>query len=135
MLTDRTLGQGGYGRVVMAINRVSNRQLACKVVDLNGLRLRWADDEYHRVGSVREQNDPKNGGPYDHLQKRFTTEIRDKLFREVELLKDISHVRLEVPDHTVADILFSLTSSEFNKSIILIIHCEPIAIAHGLKLT
>ena len=61
-MTDRVLGTGSFGQVIMAIDCFRQHQVACKIVNLRSLPLR---------------------------EKDFAVRLR----REVDLLKDISHVR------------------------------------------
>lgn len=62
---DRKLGSGAYGEVWMAVDVLRKRQMACKVVKLN-------ESSQRRPGNIS-----------------FT----GNFWREVDLLKDISHVR------------------------------------------
>lgn len=64
-ITDRQLGAGAYARVHLAIDLFSQRQMACKMVALKDSSRIWVD-----------QKKSANG-----------------LWREVKLLKEISHVR------------------------------------------
>ena len=64
-ITDRTLGTGSFGEVRMAIDRMQRRQVACKIVPLEG-----------------------------ELLQRRGKNIAEKLWREVEILKDMIHVGL-----------------------------------------
>lgn len=73
-ITDRKMGSGAYGEVWMAVDRARKRQMACKVVKLG-------KSPQKQSGSVS---------------------FSESLWREVELLKDISHVRKAVPLSTVA---------------------------------
>ena len=63
-ITDRELGAGAYGKVHMAIDCLYQRQVACKIVNLRKPSLMWGQ------------------------QKDFAL----RLWQEVNLLKDISHV-------------------------------------------
>lgn len=63
-ITNREIGAGAFGRVRMAIDCLRQRQMACKIVNLRKSSLM-------RAG-----------------QKDFA----NKLWREVNLLRDISHV-------------------------------------------
>lgn len=71
-ITDRQLGAGSYGRVHLAIDLFRRRQMACKMVALK-------DASQKRAG-----------------EKNFTK----GLWREVNLLKEISHVRKTAPELT-----------------------------------
>ena len=63
-ITDRELGAGAFGKVQMAIDRLNQRQVACKIVNLKKPTLMWGQ------------------------QKDFAF----RLWQEVNLLTDISHV-------------------------------------------
>ena len=64
-ITNRELGAGAFGKVHMAIDCLYQRQVACKIVNLKKPTLMWGQ------------------------QKDFAF----RLWQEVNLLKDISHVR------------------------------------------
>jgi pheromone a factor receptor len=86
-LTGRVLGSGGYGKVLVAVHQETQRQLACKIVDLRKfykvtpahLRMQTIDYEQSREGNT------------DQTKKRWPTRVR-KSFQEFEILKDLSHV-------------------------------------------
>lgn len=63
-ITDRQLGAGSYGRVHLAIDQFRQRQMACKMV------------------ALKDESQPWGAG------KKFA----NVLWREVNLLKEISHV-------------------------------------------
>ena len=65
-LTDRKLGDGAFGKVVMAVDCFRQRQMACKIVNLKNPAL------------MRAQQ----------------CDFAKKLRCEVDILKDLSHVRL-----------------------------------------
>lgn len=70
-MTDRRLGSGIAGRVFMVIDRLWRRQMACKTVQLR------------KCHADRGPGLPEIRGPRDSLAK---------IWREVDLLKDLSHV-------------------------------------------
>ncbi len=74
IVTDRKLGAGGTGQVFMAIDVWNRCQVACKIVNL-----------IKPIGKqAEEQQQPGSA---------LKTELQIKLWREVDLLKHISHVR------------------------------------------
>ena len=84
-LSDRKLGEGGYASVFMAIDRVKERQVACKVVRLRKQDACHDASQYFlgfRNASLRKS-------------KTALTKQPDAktLWREVEILKTLSHVR------------------------------------------
>lgn len=81
-VTDRILGSGAYGEVRMAIDNIDKRQMACKMVKLHY-------SPYQRSGRVR---------------------FSGSLWREVELLKDMSHVSQVVSLSTLTYQMSSQTS-------------------------
>lgn len=80
-VSDRKLGSGAYGEVWMAVDIACKRQMACKMVKLG-------TSPQKRSGRVS---------------------FSEPLWREVELLKDLSHVRKEVPLSTLAHQMSSQT--------------------------
>lgn len=79
MITDRKLGSGFSGRVFMAIDRqLQDGQLACKI-----LQLRKCHDHHIRKCSDSSRSMAKKVG-----NKAQTA----KIWREVELLRELSHV-------------------------------------------
>ncbi|KAH0562230.1 hypothetical protein GP486_003067 [Trichoglossum hirsutum] len=83
-ITNRILGKGGYGTVYMAINQVTKRQLACKIVDLRTP----LSPEGHVEGIGAKNSGTK--------RKRMDIEAnrnRKGWMREVEILQSLSHVR------------------------------------------
>lgn len=64
-ITERQLGAGSFGRVHLAIDLFRQRQMACKIVALKDECQTWT------------------GG----------RKVANSLWREVKLLKEISHVR------------------------------------------
>jgi len=86
-LTGRILGSGSYGKVLVAIHQGTQRQLACKVVDLRNfyemtptpLRMQTIDHEQNRERNANQ------------TKERWPTRVR-KSFQEFEILKDLSHV-------------------------------------------
>lgn len=73
-VTDRKLGSGAYGEVRMAVDTYHKRQMACKMVKLG-------KSPYQRSGRVS---------------------FSGSLWREVDLLKDISHVGQNISLSTLA---------------------------------
>lgn len=78
---DRKLGSGAYGEVWMTIDLLHKRQMACKIVKPNK-SPQW---QLNRVN------------------------LLNTFWREVDLLRDISHVRNEFPLLTHAHHVFSQT--------------------------
>ncbi|RDI79801.1 hypothetical protein Vi05172_g10212 [Venturia inaequalis] len=103
-ITSRILGVGGYGSVFAAIHKKSNRQLACKVVNVEiCFPTRSKKKPLKDVTSPQPQ---KSAGHDAEIkpQNRRSPEIRrlkirdDPQFREFEILKDLDHpniIRLE----------------------------------------
>lgn len=74
-MTDRKLGSGVSGRVFMVVDRLRRRQMACKII-----QLRKCHD-----GSGTNSS----GFPTELMMRRNSLE---KIWKEVDLLKDLSHV-------------------------------------------
>ena len=105
-ISNRKLGSGAHGTVYMAVKRCYGRQLACKIINLSDLRRqeseklmkgrefmelkkfrfykRTADNESSTDASVKRLNETVD---------RKVEEYIDKLSREVEILKNLCHVR------------------------------------------
>ena len=76
-ITNRKLGVGGTGEVFMAIDVWNRCQVACKVVNLiKSTAKQLEEQQQHNIALGKEW----------HL----------KLWREVELLKHLSHVGLNI---------------------------------------
>jgi serine/threonine protein kinase len=81
LLTGRLLGEGGYGKVLIGIGQATQRQLACKVVDLERL-----------YGQRPNLQIPTNAGQWSPSQEfRQLPDKFQKCFREIDIIKDISH--------------------------------------------
>lgn len=83
-ITDRQLGSGVSGHVLMAVDHHKRRQVACKIVYLKDILRKQVS---HQV----EPNSP-NFQPGRTRFKSLGKETVSKLWREVELLKELSHV-------------------------------------------
>lgn len=82
VITDRKLGSGFSGRVFMAIDRqLQDGQLACKIV-----QLRKCHDHHIHKCSESSRSMAKMVGNKAHTAK---------IWREVELLRELSHVSRE----------------------------------------
>lgn len=79
-MTDRKLGSGTSGRVFMVIDRVWRRQMACKIVQLKKCQGHKVYD-YHNCYKAPDL-------PGQQYQQA-------KFWREVDILKDLSHVSPE----------------------------------------
>lgn len=80
-VTDRLLGSGHYGKVYLATEVATRRQLACKVVNL-------------RAAAAAVSND----NLADASAERTTGGKRGRLMREVEILTMLNHVCQLPPD-------------------------------------
>ncbi|KAF2012572.1 Pkinase-domain-containing protein, partial [Aaosphaeria arxii CBS 175.79] len=77
LLTDRILGIGGYGKVVIALHQKTQRQVACKIIKLS------LNASKPTTLSLRHST---NGTRPKALPSRSA-----KCFREFDILKDLSH--------------------------------------------
>ncbi|KAL8903609.1 MAG: hypothetical protein Q9207_003811 [Kuettlingeria erythrocarpa] len=75
-MTDRKLGSGISGRVFMVVDRFRRRQMACKIVQLR------------KCHADHSNGDRRNGTPGMIGDLRRSA----KIWREVDLLKDLSHI-------------------------------------------
>lgn len=82
LITSRVLGMGGYGKVMVAVDQKTQRQLACKVIDIHYLYrdLLTLNPRLHRI---KDKDIPEP-------QKRWPSKVV-KNFREFEILKDLNH--------------------------------------------
>ncbi|KAF2446262.1 Pkinase-domain-containing protein [Karstenula rhodostoma CBS 690.94] len=85
LITGRLLGQGGFGKVVVAIHQKSQRQMACKVINMKKfypkevmLELRLPTSEDTQPSIARESG------------KRWPSKVI-RCSREFRILKDLSH--------------------------------------------
>lgn len=80
VMTGRPLGEGSFGKVVVAIKQSTQRQVACKIINLSKVWATLSESEQRRQqGATTAQELP--------------VKCR-KIFREFDILKDLSHVRL-----------------------------------------
>ncbi|KAL8667680.1 MAG: hypothetical protein Q9202_000535 [Teloschistes flavicans] len=87
-MTHRKLGSGVSGRVFMVIDRVWRRQMACKIVQLKQCRR----------GSYQDRSDAsvRQGLPRSQSQ-------RARLWKEVDILKDLNHVSSAEPAQYIVE--------------------------------
>jgi serine/threonine protein kinase len=83
LVTGRLLGQGGYGMVLIGIDQATQRQLACKMVQLDHLYDSPPFPNLRPPTGSREQH-AKVG------KKRWPTRVA-ACFREFDILKHLSH--------------------------------------------
>lgn len=96
-IRNRVLGSGGFGKVLVAIHRKTQRQLACKIVDLTHI---YANPE---AQGLRPLNAQKHSDFYSKPEKgsrihgyplgcpdRWPKKVK-KCFREFEIAKNLSH--------------------------------------------
>ncbi|KAF2196325.1 hypothetical protein GQ43DRAFT_383577 [Delitschia confertaspora ATCC 74209] len=76
-ITDRVLGVGGQGKVLAAIHRKTQRQVACKIIDLTYLQRQSQTEDLRSA----------EGTP---IHKRWPTKLQ-RCFREFEIVKDLNH--------------------------------------------
>ena len=81
LVTGRLLGEGAYGKVLIGVDQNTQRQLACKVVNLEKL--------YDRRADLRM---PTSDGQWSSSQavSRLPPKVQS-CFREFDILKDLSH--------------------------------------------
>lgn len=81
LITGRLLGEGGYGKVLIGIDQITQRQLACKMVNLEKLYDRHAD-------ILRPNRDRQSSS--SQAIKQLPRRIQ-KCFREFDILQNVSH--------------------------------------------
>ncbi|KAK7190231.1 hypothetical protein PSPO01_03952 [Paraphaeosphaeria sporulosa] len=84
-ITRRLLGKGGFGKVVVAIHQKSQRQLACKVINLKEF---YPEEVMHdlRLPTCEETQPSIACGS----RKRWPSKVT-RCFREFRILEDLSH--------------------------------------------
>lgn len=115
-VSNRELGSGSNGQVFMAIDNWRRRQVACKIVALKKpARERSEGQETSLNASSHRRNREAKGA-----------EFAAKLRREVDLLKDISHVSNAMLDPRNCQLIesSSLISSMLNELSIVRKICE-----------
>ncbi|KAH8733203.1 pheromone A receptor-domain-containing protein [Phaeosphaeriaceae sp. PMI808] len=83
LITNRLLGEGGYGKVLIGIDQTTQRQFACKMIRLDKLYEKPSGPCLRLPTSPSEQNS-SNG------KKRWPTRVA-ACFREFDILKGLSH--------------------------------------------
>lgn len=105
-ITNQVLGIGGYGSVFAAIHKKSNRQLACKVIEVEICPTSVSTksrEPLKDITSSRQKNHaiPETVGKTEKRRNLDNQKLRikdDPQFREFEILKDLDHpniIRLE----------------------------------------
>ncbi|KAL1860156.1 hypothetical protein Plec18167_004270 [Paecilomyces lecythidis] len=102
VITKRKLGSGAYGQVHMAVNKKTGQQVACKIVDIRGLRKRLecleampstvnADDLAIDIDNYAQEQEST-----EWRKRRYQLKyIKDKLKiydREAEILEKLCHI-------------------------------------------
>ena len=96
-ITSRKLGLGAHGSVNMAVKKSTGRQLACKIVDFRKIRTQEAM-KFEKLNETRnrEKDGPQtpqaSANMLSDSQRYAVEEHARKIAREVELLKELSHV-------------------------------------------
>lgn len=83
LITGRLLGEGGYGKVLVAIQQDSQQQLACKVVRIDHLYNKLALPVLRKPTTGHEKHTRGTC-------QRWPTRVAN-CFREFDILKDLSH--------------------------------------------
>jgi serine/threonine protein kinase len=88
VITSRCLGAGGFGKVMVGIHQKTQRQVACKIIDLRNM---WS-----KLPASNLELPTKD---YGQTQEDDTTTAKNRwpgkvarCFREFDILKDLSHV-------------------------------------------
>ncbi|KAF2273876.1 kinase-like protein [Westerdykella ornata] len=86
LITGRVLGAGGFGKVMVGYHQKTQRQVACKIIDLRRIWPKQPPSRLRYPSKYHEQSQGNNGAHTSHLPDRVK-----KCFREFEILKDLSH--------------------------------------------
>ena len=84
-ITGRQIGKGGFGKVVVGIHQKSNRQLACKIIDLRELYHQHPTPDLQQQVSGEAQRSTST----QHKKRWSSYVLRSS--REFKILKDLSH--------------------------------------------
>jgi hypothetical protein len=114
VITGRVLGIGGYGRVLIAVHQKTQRQLACKVIDIRN---------FYEGGDAADDRYMADEQGVSNSAKRWPSRV-GKCFREFDILKDLSHVRPPSCRQDSNITIFSRTSSPSRKSFGAPIACK-----------
>jgi serine/threonine protein kinase len=85
-VSDRVLGSGQYGKVYLAHEVSTWRQLACKIVELNEAARQLAG-----LHNTSTRDDSLTHDPLRWIEERRE---RQKAMREIEILSKLSHVSI-----------------------------------------
>lgn len=89
LMTGRLLGEGGNGKVLVAVDSVTQQQLACKIVRLNNT---------HKNASTLRSPSGQNDLSLSQTKKHWPTKVSN-CFREFEILKDLDHPNIVSLEH------------------------------------
>jgi pheromone a factor receptor len=84
LITGRTLGVGGYGRVMIAVDQGTQRQVACKIIDLDRLNLKL------HGSNLRHPTSGDKRSSSDQTKSKWPAKFGN-CYREFDILKDLSH--------------------------------------------
>lgn len=88
-ITNQIIGSGGNGSVYVAIHKKTNKQLACKVVDMEPDR-----PVFEGRGALRDVTNIHTGSPVNHRQKQLLHRdsiLDSQQFREFDILQHLDH--------------------------------------------
>jgi len=96
-VTHDHIGSGGHGSVVIAISPTSQRQVACKVVDLHRYSVQLLDDVFNSK-VYRDQTEDELKMLEFLIVRDYQRRLRHELGkyqREHTILEGLSHVRYD----------------------------------------
>jgi protein-serine/threonine kinase len=104
LISNRRLGSGAYGQVHMAVDQHTGCQLACKIIDLRGLKAQLhkieslktpGTETWHPAATVdlRAQLAKVKMWAKRKHQARYIEQKLRTYDREVEILQHLRHVR------------------------------------------
>lgn len=85
LITNRLVGKGGFGKVVVAVHQKSQRQMACKVINLKGFYPKEVMNDLRLPTGEETQPSTACG-----TGKRWPSKVT-RCSREFRILKDLSH--------------------------------------------
>ncbi|KAF2488710.1 kinase-like protein [Lophium mytilinum] len=109
-ITNRTLGHGGGGMVFVAVHRKTNRQLACKMVNISGVlnpsnlcdAIKPSDNVGPTPPSTKAQDSCANEGS---IPLEWFAKVK-KALREFDIVKDLRHPNII----TIEKVFWSMNS-------------------------
>ena len=102
VITQCKLGSGAYGKVHMAYDKESGRQLACKIVDLRALRDKAVEEVEEEKSKFFRNKWQESMAKSGHDKKPGAVAVRgvdDYISRKMQKKLDVYHREARVGEH------------------------------------